>query len=546
MICFCRNNDTTKFFDLVKYNSYDRTAELTTPAGTTNMIIYLSISDVEDIDSFVNDVHVTLLTACDQIARAEAEKVKSRFEELIIDNNRSSLWVIGGIGSYGENYGTRTWGIRTHQYLNAARNVKIEITAGHMIRLAQYGDNNRFISRVSYGAGTVSLANVLDAATKTIRIEIDLVDEQGTEITTPFVDTSAYTGIKLLCPVDFIGDDSRDDYSFSDVYADLISQARYVYSSSDSGVSPYSCLTLLHCTDLHGNRDGMDYVLKTYRKHESKIDAILHTGDVVTGNLSDGIANWISSGCAAVVLNTIGNHDTEENFVLQAAGKDNVYNTIFAPYISNWGVVQPAGVADSTSPDYHALYYYKDFTAPGVRLIVLDTNFWDSAEKSWLTSVLNDALTNSLCVVIACHNVKKLTEMTDSNFSAYPGDGINESTNAYANQPDDWLDPVKDFMDAGGNFACILAGHNHSGHMGAMTNYPDIFVYVADKSSMSRVSGTARISGEVNQNTVSIVTINPVEKLFKIVKIGAKVDGKMRGKHVFCYDYANKRIISQW
>ena len=545
-VCFCRDNDTTKYFEHFEYSKYSQVEEVTTPAGTTNMILYLNISSVADIDSFVNDVHVTLITAHDQIARINVEKTNSIIEGLLIDNNRNSLWDIGGIGSAGENYNTRTWGIRTYQYLNAVRNVQIEITAGYMIRLAQYGDNNSFISRVIYTAGIISLKNVLKAATKTIRIEIELVDEQGQEIKTPFVDTSAYTGIKLLCPVDFIGDNSEDDKSFDDVYADLISQTRYIYSSSDSGISPYSCLTLLHCTDLHGNREGMDFVLKTYRKYESKIDAILHTGDVVTANLSDGIASWISSGCAAVVLNTIGNHDTEENLVLQAAGKDNVYNTIFAPYISNWGVVQPTDVADSTSPDYHALYYYKDFTTPGVRLIVLDTNFWDAAEKTWLASVLNDALTNSLCVVIACHNVKKLTEMTDSNFSAYSGDGINENTNAYGNQPIDWLDPVKDFMDAGGNFACILAGHNHSGHMGTMTNYPDIFVYVANKSSMNRVSGTARISGEMNQNTVSIVTINPVEKLFKIVKIGAEVDGKMRGRHVFCYDYANKRIISQW
>lgn len=326
---------------------------------------------------------------------------------------------------------------------------------------------------------------------------------------------------------------------------DLFSQSKYVYSATDSGAGTEKTLTLLHFTDVHGNKAGMDYALALYDKYSDSIDDIIHTGDTVTANLSDGITNWINSGCAEKVLNVIGNHDTEENLVLQAAGKDNVYNTIFAPYISGWGVTQPTGVGDSTSGDYHALYYYKDYAEAKVRLIVCDTNFWDNAQKTWLISALAGAKTLDYAVVLACHDVKKLTELTTANFSSYNGDGINEG-NSYANQPDNWLDPVKDFMDDGGHFVCILAGHNHNGHMGYMTYYPDIFVYVAQKSSMNRVSGTARILGESNQNTVSIVTINPTEKLFKLFSIGAQVDGHLRQRHVFCYNYETKTIISQW
>lgn len=327
---------------------------------------------------------------------------------------------------------------------------------------------------------------------------------------------------------------------------DLFSQSKYVYSATDSGVGTEKTLTLLHFTDVHGNKAGMEYAMSIYNKYASSIDDMLHTGDIVTANLSDGITNWINSGCATSVLNVIGNHDTEENLVLQAAGKDNVYNTIFAPYISNWGVTQPEGVDDSTSGDYHALYYYKDYDEAKVRLIVCDTNFWDSAQKTWLTNTLAGAKTLEYAVVLACHDVKQLTELTSANFSSYNGDGITENSNAYGNQPNDWLSPVKDFIDNGGHFVCILAGHNHNGHMGHMTYYPDIFVYVAQKSSMGRVSGTARISGEINQNTVSIVTINPKEKLFKLFSIGAEVDGHMRQRHVFCYNYETKTIISQW
>ena len=433
-VLFFHSSGEDTFFDSIVFPSDLRYAEITTPQDAWYMMVYISKSIIS-YEVAVESVKIYFTDFIDHAARTDIHNANNLLSTLRFDVNSADIWMIGGIGSAGENVNTRKWGIRTRQYLRVLRNTVIDISEGYQIRLAQYGNDDKFIKRTVYKAGVVVIADVLTEPTNKIRIEIDLVDAQGSEIETPFADTSAYTGIKILS----IADLASEENSFRDIYLDRISQSRYIYTSSDSGISPYSCLTLLHCTDLHADWAGMEYVLNTYKKYENKIDAILHTGDVVARNLSDGIANWVNTGCAQVVLNTIGNHDTEENLVLQAAGKDNVYNTLFAPYISGWDVVQPTGVNDSSSADYHALYYYKDFSASGVRLIVLDTNFWDEAEKEWLTSVLNDALTNTLCVVIACHNVKKLTEMNNSNFSAYPGDGINESTNAYGNQPDDWL-----------------------------------------------------------------------------------------------------------
>ena len=79
-----------------------------------------------------------------------------------------------------------------------------------------------------------------------------------------------------------------------------------------------------------------------------------------------------------------------------------------------------------------------------------------------------------------------------------------------------------------------------------MTNYSDVLCITADKASVARTIDTARITGEENATAFNFVTINTTDKWIKIVRIGAEVDGQMRGKHVFCYDYNNKRIVSQW
>jgi hypothetical protein len=444
-------------------------------------------------------------------------------------------WSIGGIGSDGADW-SRPYAIRS-TYIPVVKTISLD--ADYVAWCSFYDENHNFIIRIQNLKGDSAVKDVYSGEYTYLRLEVKYAPND-TDDTTPITDTSRSEHVRLYkTAVDVDAESVWTKYDHKR-YEDLISQSKYAYNSNSR------VLTLLHFSDIHGDFTGMKFALNVYDSLSHKIDDIIHTGDTVIANYSDGISNWIQSGCADRVLNVIGNHDTEENLVLQAAGKDNVYNTFFAPYISNWDVVQPANVDTSGSADYHALYYYKDYDTPKIRLIVLDTNFWDSAQSAWLTGTLASAKEDGYAVILACHNVKKLTEMTDSNFSSYNGDGIAENTNSYANQPDNWLDPVADFMDAGGEFICMLAGHDHDVHMGYLTLYPDIFCYVSDKGSVARTSGAARISGENNANTVNIVTVNATEKLFKIVKIGAEVDGKMRGRHVFCYDYANKRIVSQW
>lgn len=328
-------------------------------------------------------------------------------------------------------------------------------------------------------------------------------------------------------------------------YTDLLSQARFSPNPSPDSPHTANVLTLLHFSDVHGDLTAMKKALEIYASYSEKIDDVIHTGDVVVANWSDGIVNWVNSGCAESVISVIGNHDSENNLILGTAGKENVYNGMLAPYISNWDVVQPTGVDDSSSPYYCSCFYYKDYDDVSMRLIVLDTNWWDSYQKSWLGDVLDDALTNEYAVILACHTPRYVTGVTESHFCSYTEPNISESS-SYTNITSDWLDPVDDFIENGGEVVCMLTGHNHRDHFGYLTNYPNVLCLTADKASVRRTIDTARIEGELNATAFNAVTFNTTDKWIKIVRFGAEVDGQMRGKHVFCYDYANKRIISQW
>ena len=381
-----------------------------------------------------------------------------------------------------------------------------------------------------------------DAAS--IKVGIFEKDSEGNTITLrkdtygyiPYVVVS--DGSDLTAKVDALYNKSNESYE------DLLSQARY---SDTSGAKH---LTLLHFSDAHDNLACMTGAVELADTFPSKIDDMLHTGDTVLTNFSQGIAKWVSSGCAARALNCIGNHDVYANSNLtfnEPASKTDIYNTFFAPYISEWGVTQPTGVDDSTSDDYCACYYYKDYATQGIRLIVLDSEQWDSAQLTWFTSALAGARTAGYAVIVASHcPAGAVIGLSGSNFNHVTSPDFSSSTPTYAKITEDAADAIDSFVTAGGHFVVWLCGHFHRGGFGYIQNHADVFVMSAEKAGTARTSGQARVDGERNANSYNLVSIDPADHLIRLVRYGADVDGWLRGRHVFTFDYDSKTIISQW
>lgn len=321
-------------------------------------------------------------------------------------------------------------------------------------------------------------------------------------------------------------------------YRNLIEQSRY----------GTNVLTLLHFSDLHMDNSTMGYINTFRTKYAEFLDDAIQTGDVSNGFESDW-RTLVSVGLGDC-LGVIGNHEALGSSK-NSATQQELHEKYIAPYISGWNVTQPTGVDDSTSEHYCANYYYKDYTDATIRLIVLDTQKWSSAQLTWFTSTLASARTAGYAVVAASHVLPGAVTITNCNFSAKYSDG-NNVTHAFPTSDaplvtEDAVSAVNDFITAGGEFTIWIGGHEHADIFGVFTSYPNITAYMIDKASIGRQTpGAARIRGEKNQHAFNIMSIVRDGKLIKFVRIGEDVDGMMRGKHVFCYNYNTKTVISQW
>ena len=321
-------------------------------------------------------------------------------------------------------------------------------------------------------------------------------------------------------------------------YRNLIEQSKY-----GSNV-----LTLLHFSDLHMDATTMGFINTFRTRYAEFLDDVIQTGDTSNG-FSNDWTTLVSVGLGDC-LGVIGNHEALGSSK-NSATQQELHEKYIAPYISDWNVTQPTGVDDSTSDHYCANYYYKDYASATVRLIVLDTQKWSSAQLSWFTDTLASARTAGYAVIVASHVLPGAVTITDCNFSAKYSNGAN-ITHAFPTDDaplasEDAVSAVNDFITAGGEFTVWIGGHEHADIFGVFTNYPNVTAYMIDKASIERETpGAARISGEKNQHAFNVMSIVRSGKLIKIVRIGEDVDGMMRGKHVFCYNYNTKTIISQW
>ena len=320
-------------------------------------------------------------------------------------------------------------------------------------------------------------------------------------------------------------------------YRNLIEQSKY-----GSNV-----LTLLHFSDLHMDATTMGFINNFRTRYAEFLDDVIQTGDTSNG-FSNDWTTLVSVGLGDC-LGVIGNHEALGSSK-NSATQQELHEKYIAPYINGWNVVQPTGVDDSTSVHYCANYYYKDYASATVRLIVLDTQKWSSAQLSWFTDTLASARTAGYAVIVASHVLPGAVTITDCNFSAkYTGGYVTHAfpTDDAPLASEDAVSAVNDFITAGGEFTVWIGGHEHADIFGVFTNYPNVTAYMIDKASIARETpGAARIGGEKNQHAFNVMSIVRSGKLIKIVRIGEDVDGMMRGKHVFCYNYQTKIVISQW
>lgn len=309
------------------------------------------------------------------------------------------------------------------------------------------------------------------------------------------------------------------------------------YSTTDA-------FTMLHFSDIHSDGSSLANIQHVKDHLADILDDTICTGDMLRANFTaDNMDFWnVTDG---KILTCIGNHE-----VLTAGSADyrvqpteaELYATFFAPYIANWGeIVNPAG----------KLYYYKDYAAKKVRLIVLNALYPTEAEvteqNTWLANTLTDAKSKGYCVVLAQHYYPNNAQKIECTFSANVNFPSGVADAKYCHNMVTYHATIQNFIDAGGNFAGILCGHRHTDYIAIDPNYPQqVYIGVGGALCPSNVNMTEssvgcdarRVSGTKTQDCMNVFSVDAKNKLIKIVRIGADRDMFLRSRKTLVLNYA--------
>lgn len=320
---------------------------------------------------------------------------------------------------------------------------------------------------------------------------------------------------------------------------DLILQSK---KTANNGVyygyhSNKPLLTLLHFSDVHSDAYAMDRLCNFLEEYDDCVDDCICTGDVLESRWKSDYEFWGKNERAKNILSCVGNHDiltddTGWDWSLKATQED-CYNRFFAPFISNWGCVYKESKT----------FYYKDYPENAIRLIVLNSvleNEEKEEQLNWLEGVLNDALSLDLHVVAAMHYPVFMKKIPCNFSTLEKADGLgNKSMSVFQEK-------VAEFIDKGGDFVTWLTGHEHIDYVGYNEQFPDQLCIAIDALNIGQsdaYNDADRRKGMPSEDLYNLVTIDTVEKLLKIVRVGCKVDRFLRKKDTLCINYKTFEVI---
>ena len=325
---------------------------------------------------------------------------------------------------------------------------------------------------------------------------------------------------------------------FAEVNDSVIQAKRGYLDWSDHNIDPV--LQIAVFTDIHGDGVNLNKYLEFCSNMSSYITDKLCLGDVVSSRYENSITFWNNASGIDDVLLAIGNHDTwlEGTTPPVKATQTDVYNKFFSSHVSDWNVTQPSGAAASG-----LMYYYKDYADVSVRLIVLDCMYWDSTEKTWFDTILADARTNNLAVMVAVHYnpTEDLEIIPGINF--YSLDYDFEDLETFSADP---VNSVDSFIQAGGVFIAWLSGHSHFDCCGVYEgpHGNQLSLAFENASCNSYWNDSDRVRNTLSEQSFNCISIDTSSKLIKVVRVGNNKDRYLRSKKYFTYKYDTGELIT--
>lgn len=321
-----------------------------------------------------------------------------------------------------------------------------------------------------------------------------------------------------------------------------VANLRRPFHRYTSSATYKDCIIFAWFSDIHANTENIRRIAEFRNRYANFIDDFIQTGDVIASNLSGGMpTNWAAK--CPYVLGVIGNHDAQnkEGGAWVTQPQTVSYNTVFAPFISGWNVIQPENAAANGY-----CYWYKDYNNQSLRLVALDCMHWDATQLAWFTSVLESARTGNLSVIVAVHYLPFAMSHSDTAFDSIDFTPTSSAGDFFADP--EIANAVAAFINNGGKFVCYLTGHVHIDlcGVGASPNNNQICISIATASASNDATiygDTARVVGTKSQDCVNIIAIDTTSKTIKIYRIGVDHDRYMRTKKHVCWNYETQTLI---
>lgn len=334
-----------------------------------------------------------------------------------------------------------------------------------------------------------------------------------------------------------MGADTADPDTSSDDVATNKKDAAITMLSSTFATNTRTNMLIGFFSDIHGDVSNVQRVIDFCEHYD--ITCILHGGDSVNEKYGDGTP--FDSVTGAKVLNIIGNHDSTTTTAYANNVTDQVLYETFMAYFAS-SVIMP----EDASTNY-LCYWYKDYASQGIRLIGINCMRWTTAQATWLEEVLDDAVANSLAVIIVSHYPADEIADFDTPFNSRQWSPAYQNRTLYL-QNTGVIALVDTFIEAGGEFVCYLTGHQHRDHIGTCTHavHPQVQLTL-DSSSMHK-HARAIYGTEYGKNSISfdILGIDRYEKSLRVVRIGRDTDRWMRRMGMMNIDYVSGCLFERY
>ena len=305
-------------------------------------------------------------------------------------------------------------------------------------------------------------------------------------------------------------------------------------------------VSLLWFSDIHADSTELARMIQLRNEYLEMIDDAVCTGDMVALRASDGMSFWYDTEGSEDILMVVGNHDA----LAASSGYDwtnllteqEQYNRYIAPNVAEWGVQYTSGKT----------YYYKDYTNKKVRFIALNvmlTGDDKTAQITWLTNTLASARTAGLSVVVANHAPIEKADKIECAFQSYDSGNTGTSSSSSIYLSESYLSVIQDFIDAGGEFICHIAGHSHVDRFVKSRTYPDQYCLVVDALSRyycNQYSDTQRTDNVRAQDLANIIVFDTSTKTVKLFRIGANIDHYIRPKNCMTFRYDTGDILCDY